>query len=84
MFPRIRLFCILITLFLCSYNYCFAGYAEQIVADGPVAWWRLDDYRYKDDLPAVDEMGNVRLGYIRHRIQRLDSKIIVQQAQRSV
>ena len=52
-------FIILIAISLCGYSSSFAGYAEQVLADAPVAWWRLDEVKYKDGLPAADKMGNV-------------------------
>jgi hypothetical protein len=49
---------LLLTASLCG-HFSFAGYAEQVQADAPVAWWRLDDARYKDGLPVADRMGRV-------------------------
>lgn len=50
--------CILI-LSLCSYCSIFAGYAEQVLIDSPIAWWRLNEVEYRDGLPVTDEMGNI-------------------------
>jgi len=52
-------FIVLITISLCGCVSSFAGYAEQVLADAPVAWWRMNEAKYKDGLSAVDKMGNV-------------------------
>lgn len=46
-------------LSLCGFSTVLAGYADQVASDKPVAWWRLDETRYKDDLPAADTMAHV-------------------------
>ncbi|MFI4912209.1 MAG: LamG-like jellyroll fold domain-containing protein [Sedimentisphaeraceae bacterium JB056] len=39
--------------------FVFGGYHEQVASDSPVAWWRLEDYRYKDGLVAEEATGNI-------------------------
>lgn len=50
---------IILVLSLCGLSNAFAGYADQVASDKPVAWWRLDEGRYKDNLPATDKMAHV-------------------------
>ncbi|AQQ72373.1 hypothetical protein SMSP2_02756 [Limihaloglobus sulfuriphilus] len=53
-------FFILLFVFLLSASALLADYAAIVESDGPVAWWRFNDYRYKDGFPAHESTGNIK------------------------
>ena len=46
-------------LFVLLCGNLLAGYAQQVASDAPVAWFRFDEYRYKDGRTAADFTGNI-------------------------
>ncbi len=49
----------LLILLMCLCGSLSAQYAAQVQSDAPVAWWRFDDFSYKDGLTATEATGSI-------------------------
>ena len=52
-----------------------AGYSDVVLSDGPVAWWRFDDYIYKDGFAVKEATGNIDIGTFQGDAMTVDAGI---------